>query len=121
MNCTVRFWECWRKKDIYIAEWERQLALPGIRPSGFAWQYVCVLVYERDHGSCRVCEQPDCTPLEVHHIIPLKDGGNSLPENLMLTGSPCHKKLHAGEERLDAYDPRQTKLDWYSPDGLTDD
>ncbi len=113
MYATDRFWERWRHGDEWVLKWEAQLARPGIRPVGFAWAYACVLVYERDHGSCRICEQTDCLPLDVHHIIPLKDGGNSLLENLLLVGKPCHKNLHAHEIQLHGWDPHQTRLEWF--------
>lgn len=32
----------------------------------------------------------------VHHILPLREGGTSAPDNLMSLCGPCHSRLHAG-------------------------
>lgn len=32
--------------------------------------------------------------LQVHHLKPLKDGGNNKPENLILICNKCHEKIH---------------------------
>ena len=70
-------------------------------------------VYERDqivseytkrkaNGICQLCNQPapfnnrDGDPfLEIHHIIPLAEGGPDIIENVTALCPNCHRKMHA--------------------------
>ncbi len=58
-----------------------------------------------------VCEMPSCraTPftrednsvyLEVHHIVPLSEGGGDCLENVAALCPNCHRELHHGMNRL---------------------
>ncbi len=61
-------------------------------------------VLERAAGFCQQCGQPapfvrrsDGSPyLEVHHIVPLADGGNDTVENAVALCPNCHRKRHYG-------------------------
>jgi len=36
----------------------------------------------------------DCEQLEVHHVIPVSDGGEDIPSNIWVVCTPCHKEIH---------------------------
>jgi hypothetical protein len=57
-------------------------------------------VLERDGHACRFCEIGDDAHrdehgrgLHVHHIIPERDGGPDVPENLITVCGSCHRTL----------------------------
>lgn len=64
---------------------------------------------ERVGGTCQICGEPPFEQrgggefCEVHHIVPLKNGGPDGPPNLLALCPNCHKKLHYA--RSVAYDP----------------
>jgi 5-methylcytosine-specific restriction endonuclease McrA len=56
------------------------------------------------------CEMPDCgcqpfidgagsVFLEVHHIVPLSDGGRDCPNNTAALCPNCHRRLHHGQDK----------------------
>ena len=51
------------------------------------------------HPLCEMCaKEGRATPAaEVHHIIPLADGGTHDPDNLMALCKPCHSRITATE------------------------
>jgi 5-methylcytosine-specific restriction endonuclease McrA/predicted RNA-binding protein with PUA-like domain len=67
---------------------------------------VIVEVLERANGICERCHQPapflrrsDNTPyLEVHHRIPLAEGGEDTVENAIALCPNCHREMHFGLE-----------------------
>lgn len=72
----------------------------GFRRSG----YVVAEVLERAAGNCEGCKKPapfkrrtDDTPyLEVHHRVPLADGGDDTVENAVALCPNCHRRMHFG-------------------------
>ena len=54
-------------------------------------------VIARDVGLCRWCQRPGT---EVHHIRPRSLGVNHGTDNLLLTCSRCHAKIHAKSLRV---------------------
>lgn len=50
-------------------------------------------VFQRDGGRCRVCEST--VELQFDHIIPVKLGGSSEPENLQVLCGPCNRRKGA--------------------------
>lgn len=56
-------------------------------------------VFERDNYTCQICnESPeDERLLEVHHIVPLSEGGSDNLENLVTVCPNCHRKLEYSE------------------------
>ena len=56
------------------------------------WQELRGVVRERDSWRCRECGRAG--RLEVHHKIPLKDGGSNALENLLTLCVGCHKAAH---------------------------
>ena len=55
--------------------------------------------YITAHPLCEMCRcEGRTTPAaEVHHILPLADGGTHEPENLMALCKPCHSRITATE------------------------
>jgi len=53
--------------------------------------------YMKAHPLCERCllEGRTVEAREVHHIIPLADGGTHATENLMALCKSCHSKIHA--------------------------
>lgn len=56
------------------------------------------LMYLRAHP---ICEEPECgaASFDVHHIIPLSEGGTNAWENLQALCHSCHSKKTAEEMR----------------------
>lgn len=62
-------------------------------------------VLSNSHGICELCRQPapfemegDIPFLEVHHIVPLYDGGSDAPENCAALCPNCHRAIHLSKE-----------------------
>jgi 5-methylcytosine-specific restriction endonuclease McrA len=52
-------------------------------------------IKNRDDFTCRLCfDKQDTKSLQVHHIIPVANGGNDSATNLVLLCSSCHTDLH---------------------------
>lgn len=68
-------------------------------------QYVVIEVQERANGICEKCRKPapfrtdneDKPYLEVHHIIPLAEGGEDTVENAIALCPNCHRHAHYGK------------------------
>lgn len=69
-------------------------------------------IIRRDGGVCLHCEKEDC--LEVHHIIPVNEGGEKEDSNLATLCKSCHKKAHGGEYTTGGtiYETREGFNDW---------
>ena len=52
--------------------------------------------YARAHPLCEMClKEGRMTPVEeVHHILPISQGGNHRESNLMSLCQSCHTKIH---------------------------
>jgi len=68
----------WSKKS------QREKVSPGTRDR----------IIKRDDGSCIRCGNSE--DLNVHHIIPVSDGGGKTDENLATLCEGCHKDAHDG-------------------------
>jgi hypothetical protein len=65
------------------------------------------LVWRRDHGRCTV---PGCRAaryLEIHHLVPLSEGGNHDPSRLLLLCSAHHGRVHDGRLRIGGMAPNR--------------
>ena len=58
-----------------------------IRDYGKNWKELRDLVLKRDKNVCRKCGKP---AKEIHHIIPLRKGGENKIENLITLCKRCH-------------------------------
>ncbi|WP_459890020.1 HNH endonuclease [Halostagnicola bangensis] len=58
-------------------------------------------VFDRDEYRCQRCGTKN-TPsnLNVHHIQPVKDGGETEPENLVTLCEDCHERSHRYNEEM---------------------
>ena len=66
------------------------------RRYGRAWTRIRAR-YAREHPFCEQCfERGVIVPVEeVHHIIPLAEGGTHDPDNLISLCKSCHSRIHA--------------------------
>jgi len=44
--------------------------------------------------------------LQIHHIIPKRDGGENIPENMITVCKKCHGKIHSKMMKLPCPQPR---------------
>ena len=66
--------------------------------------YVVIEVLNRSEGICELCKnaapfirKSDGTPyLEIHHLVPLSEGGEDTLENAIALCPNCHRKMHYG-------------------------
>lgn len=63
-------------------------------------------ILQEAEGSCEACGEPGpfVTPsgerfLEVHHLVPLAEGGTDTPENAVAVCPNCHRALHLAADR----------------------
>ncbi len=49
-------------------------------------------IYARDGYRCALCD--NSRYLQIHHVIPRKDGGTDSPQNLITLCSVCHGHAH---------------------------
>lgn len=68
-----------------------------------------IYIGEKSDFRCGCCGTRD--NLHIHHIIPLKDGGNNSLKNLILLCEFCHKRIHSGKEEL-YLENKYYKEDW---------
>lgn len=50
--------------------------------------------FNRFHGLCADCKKDVSDYWEVHHDVPISDGGNNEPKNLVLLCQKCHDTRH---------------------------
>lgn len=80
-----------KRRDVIVSVFERN-------------PYVIAEVLYRANGYCELCgaqapflRKSDGTPyLEVHHKIPLAEGGNDTTENTVALCPNCHRRVHYG-------------------------
>lgn len=69
------------------------------------------MIHEMGQGFCWFClRQKDllaslkpATRLEVHHIVPVAEGGKDEPRNLLLLCTECHAEVHRRREAFNRY------------------
>jgi 5-methylcytosine-specific restriction endonuclease McrA len=80
------------------------------RPSGPFWQQLREAVFRRDGYRCSSCghspkrsdrRRPESNMLTVDHVVPMKDGGRSVVENLRPLCRACHHIRNSGAPPLD--------------------
>lgn len=90
-ECNDRYWARVRREEE---------ATPGVRPRYF-WTSIKHEVLERDRYACQRCGRVHCDlrsyseTIEVHHIVPVSEGGTSEPANLICLCTRCHAEVHA--------------------------
>ena len=53
-----------------------------------------IAIVKRANGKCEMCGKPS-ESLEVHHVVPLKDGGSNARDNLVAICRECHRRAHS--------------------------
>lgn len=63
----------------------------NLPPAALAWQNQRARVLKRDNGCCQHCGTT-CKPMDVHHILPPKQGGTDDLDNLITLCRKCHSQ-----------------------------
>ena len=90
-----RFCEEHEKKE--NARYEKYDRDPAVRRRyGRVWKRIRDS-YAKEHPLCEKCqEQGKLVPIEeVHHIVPLAEGGTHVRSNLIALCKSCHAHIHA--------------------------
>ena len=90
---------CPEHKKRVDKQYERYQRDPETRKRyGQAWRRIRA-AYIAAHPLCEVCEKEGrLTPVEeVHHIVPLANGGTHDPDNLLSVCLRCHSSITARE------------------------
>lgn len=68
----------------YDSSNQRKLMTPELRQ----------MIKERDNYTCQLCNKymPDEVGLEIDHIIPVSEGGKTVPDNLQVLCSKCNRR-----------------------------
>lgn len=71
---------------------------------GRQWKKIRAL-YISKHPLCEECEKAGrlVPATEVHHIVPLAEGGSNADENLQALCKPCHSRHTLAENRKRVY------------------
>lgn len=81
----------------HLAEFSPE-APPNVRRHalryGSDWERRRIQVLARDNCRCTACGETWVNYLEVHHIVPLGDGGTNDLSNLITLCRLCHAKAH---------------------------
>lgn len=51
-------------------------------------------VMDRCKGRCEVCRFICAPIMHLHHVLPVADGGDGLPDNLIALCPNCHSAIH---------------------------
>ena len=54
-------------------------------------------VFKKAEGKCRLCGESNYALLDVHRILPGKDGGKYVAHNVVTLCSNCHRKVDTNE------------------------
>lgn len=76
--------------------------IAGLRKDGITQlyaqnnRYIPQALYKELKGrrKCSQCKRKFNHPLDIHHIIPVRKGGQSIRSNLAATCRKCHIKIH---------------------------
>lgn len=87
---------CGEHKKLTDSQYNRYTRSPDVhRKYGRAWKRIRDR-YAAEHPFCEKCfEQGRLVPVqEVHHIVPISQGGTHDADNLMSLCQSCHTKMH---------------------------
>lgn len=83
---------CDEHQRIMNAKYERFNRSPDTRKKyGNHWKRIRD-AFAQEHPYCQICGSPT---QEIHHRIPLSEGGTNDWENLMALCKSCHARVHA--------------------------
>ena len=66
---------------------------PATRPDDETWELIRKAILKRDNYRCKLCLSGDTT-LQVHHLIPIEQEGETIPANLLTLCRLCHATIH---------------------------
>ena len=66
---------------------------PASRPDDETWEVIRKAILRRDGYECKLCLSGDTT-LQVHHLVPIEQGGETIPANLLTLCHLCHSTIH---------------------------
>jgi 5-methylcytosine-specific restriction protein A len=101
-----------RKVASYNYKKQQRKILKGTNRSGVSSE-LRSFIYQRDNNKCQECNLGfEMWESQVHHIIPVSNGGTDDTNNLILLCKSCHTKVHQDgcENYYDKYQ-RITKLE----------
>lgn len=67
--------------------------IPSSRPDDETWEIIRKAILRRDGYRCKLCLSANTT-LQVHHLIPVEQGGETIPTNLLTLCDLCHGTIH---------------------------
>lgn len=81
------------------------------------WADARLIVLARARDRCEHCgRRPDQGhPLDVHHIVPFREGGQTTIDNLMALCHGCHMAEHARMRRAEQDSAEAPSLWWRTP------
>ncbi len=116
----------------WLSAYREACSVPGVRPlsPAGAWAWTCHEAWVRSGPYCEKCEKLlgrhygsdretwyPAGRVDYHHIIPISQGGNSLPENLRVLCEDCHKGEHtAAANQRRKHIPLETFIDIPGPE-----
>ncbi|HEX6749068.1 MAG TPA: HNH endonuclease [Longimicrobium sp.] len=68
------------------------------------------LVFQQCDSRCAFCGDQEISVLDIHHIIPRRDGGSNDLENLLVACKNCHARVETGEISADQVNRRKRIL-----------
>lgn len=93
-ECGLSFLEC-STREWPLKNQQRDLPLKAYG----TWPKIKEMIRERDDYRCQVCGKTN-GKLDVHHIIPRRDGGQDSMDNLITVCDGCHKKIEPIRKRF---------------------
>lgn len=90
--------ECIANIDKKVASYnykkQQRKILKGTNRTGVATE-LRSFIYHRDNSVCQECNLTfELWESQIHHIVPVSNGGNDSVENLILLCKNCHTKVH---------------------------
>ena len=83
-----------RKRMLEIRLFEETQPAPTERPDSAAWATLRQVAIERDGYQCQGCTAT-ANFFDVHHIVPLSQGGSNTLSNLITLCERCHAQIHS--------------------------
>jgi hypothetical protein len=103
----VRHFQRWRCVDCGLSffnpnkvQLKNQQQQDSLKTTNDTWSKIRGIILERDDYRCQICGKTN-DRLDVHHIIPRRDGGQDSTDNLItVCNGVCHNKLEPYREKF---------------------
>ena len=94
VDCDLSFFN---RNEVQLKNQQQQ---DPLRTTIDTWSKIRALILERDDYRCQVCGKTNGR-LDVHHIIPRRDGGQDSTDNLItVCNVGCHQKIEPFREKF---------------------